>query len=83
MMYIQLLFLLNLTAVLLKYHFRLHNIAFNTVYSVYEDKLIKHIDVDLLIVLPMQHLIVSFTLLEPKSVLSAHFNISMLFSLTI
>lgn len=54
-----LLFLLNLTAVNAskKYHFRLHNIAFNTVYSVYEGKLIKHRDVDLLIVLPMQHLV--------------------------
>lgn len=61
-----LLFLLNLAAVNAskKYHFRLHNIAFNIVFSVYKGKLIKHrlrdVDLtDLLIVLPMQHLIVS------------------------
>lgn len=43
----------------LKYYFRLYNIVFNIVYSVYEGKFIKYRDGDLLIVIFMLYLIVS------------------------
>lgn len=47
-----LLFLLNLIVVNVfkKYYFRLYNIVFNIVYSVYEGKFIKYRDGDLLLI---------------------------------